>query len=82
MRQGEERKVYEEMLYDYENHYDNLIINHCIHFMQLSISHFGEKVYVGNGEHYKLIQEIFTLIGSLTARAPSLIRRFPRRSTE
>jgi hypothetical protein len=38
MSKGEERKVYEEMLYDYEIHYDNLIINHCIHFMQLSIN--------------------------------------------
>jgi len=43
MSKREERKVYEEMLYDYETHYDNLIINHCIHFMQLSINHTGER---------------------------------------
>ena len=36
MSRGEQRKVYEEMLYDYEPHYDNFIINHCIHSMQVS----------------------------------------------
>ena len=43
MSKGEGREIYEEMLYDYETHYDNLIINHCIHFMQLSIRHLNGR---------------------------------------
>ena len=40
---GEKPSVHEEMLYDYEPHHDSLIINHCIHFMQLSINHTGKR---------------------------------------
>jgi hypothetical protein len=43
MSKGEERKVDEEMLYDNETHHDNLIINHCIHFMQLSINQLNGR---------------------------------------
>lgn len=43
MSEGKDRKVHEEMLYDYEKYHDNLIINHCIHFMQLSINHLNGR---------------------------------------
>jgi hypothetical protein len=43
MSEGKDRKVHEEMLYDYEKYHDNLIINHCNHFMQLSINHLNGR---------------------------------------